>query len=718
MKHLLVFFSFLLVGSLSAQTVQKKQDGRIGPRLTRVLQTSAAQANSLLSKSVAVTADSVEMILQTDDAGQLAAQIQELGGNACVIDESTVVANVQWKAIGAVTELPQVRHAEAGRRMKLKNDKARADVGADKVHAGTDLETAFTGKGVVVGVIDTGFEYAHPAFSSRVKGYVTSTATAVSATKPYGASDYKNETHATHVTGIAAGEQVGSSPYKGMAPGADVIIAPSDLTDAAILRQAKAIKTYAEAAGQPWVINMSFGTALGAHDGMSVFDRAMDAMVTDGGFMVAAAGNEAEYVAHAHHVFTTKGEKVYVAYYVGSDKRQATEVWNAKTNGSSTLSIRPAIWYSGKIYVATDAQIATMESKGRFDFYDAVQSYNNRQLLYYESYFPYVFSAMSASLPSSATSRNVTYLLEISGEVGDEFHAWIDTDYYYSLFLSSAISGFTGKQIKGDNQYLVCEGGACIDRAVTVAAYTTRNTWTDLSGYTYKEYSTLLPLNDISYFSNYGPYLGTEPKPAVAAPGSFLISSVSKLATSFEPSKMAGVVETSNGLFYYDSEAGTSMSCPVVTGVIALWLEAFPEMTYEQLMQIIRTTSRRDTFTGEGDDTGWDSRWGYGKVDAYAGLKKALELKRQSGVSQTVSDAIPFTFSKGGDAWRVLFHGEESHATVRLLSADGKVVRQIALSDLHGGEDCEVSVAGVPAGVYFLHVSAASGSATKKVLVK
>lgn len=73
MKHLLVSFSFLMVCSLSAQTVQKKQDGRIGPRLTRVLQTSAAQANSSLSKSVAVTADSVEMILQTDDARQLAA---------------------------------------------------------------------------------------------------------------------------------------------------------------------------------------------------------------------------------------------------------------------------------------------------------------------------------------------------------------------------------------------------------------------------------------------------------------------------------------------------------------------------------------------------------------------------------------------------------------------------------------------------------------------
>ena len=718
MKHLLVSFSFLLVGSLSAQTVQKKQDGRIGPRLTRVLQTSAAQANSSLSKSVAVTADSVEMILQTDDAGQLAAQIQELGGNACVIDESTVVANVQWKAIGAVTELPQVRHAEAGRRMKLKNDKARADVGVDKVHAGTDLETAFTGKGVVVGVIDTGFEYAHPAFSSRVKGYVTSTATAVSATQPYGASDYKNETHATHVTGIATGEQVGDSPYKGMAPGADVILAPSDLSDAAILRQAKAIKTYAEAAGQPWVINMSFGTALGAHDGMSTFDRAMDAMVTDGGFMVAAAGNEADYVAHAQHTFTANGEKVYIAYYVGSDKQQATEVWNTKTNGSSTLSIRPAIWYSGKIYVATDAQIATMENKGRFDLYDAVQTYNNRQMLYYECYFPYVFSAMSASLPSSATSSNVTYLLEVKGNAGDTFHAWADTDYYYGEFRSSAISGFTGKQIKGDNQYLVCEAGACIDRAIAVAAYNTRNTWTDLSGYTERRFASTLPLNEISYFSNYGPYLGPEPKPAVAAPGSVLISSVSKLATDFEPTNMLGVVETSNGLFYYDWEAGTSMACPVVTGVIALWLEAFPEMTYEQLMQILQTTSRRDTYTGEGDATGWDSRWGYGKVDAYAGLKKALELKRQSGISQTAADVAPFTFSKGENAWRILFHSDEACATVRLLSADGKVVKQTSLSDLHSGADCEVSVAGVPAGVYFLHVSAASGSATKKVLVK
>ena len=318
-----------------------------------------------------------------------------------------------------------------------------------------------------------------------------------------------------------------------------------------------------------------------------------------------------------------------------------------------------------------------MENKGRFDLYDAVQTYNNRQMLYYECYFPYVFSAMSASLPSSATSSNVTYLLEVKGNAGDAFHAWADTDYYYGEFRSSAISGFTGKQIKGDNQYLVCEAGACIDRAIAVAAYNTRNTWTDLSGYTERRYASALPLNEISYFSNYGPYLGSEPKPAVAAPGSVLISSVSKLATDFEPTNMLGVVETS-----------------------------------------IRTTSRRDTFTGEGDDTGWDSRWGYGKVDAYAGLKKALELKRQSGVSQTVSDAIPFTFSKGEDAWRVLFHGEESHATVRLLSADGKVVRQTAFSNLHSGEDCEVSVAGVPAGVYFLHVSAASGTVTQKVMVK
>ncbi|MGM9693501.1 MAG: S8 family peptidase [Alloprevotella sp.] len=717
MKHIITSFAFLLTCTLSAQTLDKAQDGRIGPRLTRVLKTSA-EAKSSLSKSVAVTADSVEMILQTDDAARLAAQIQELGGNACVIDERTVVANVQWKTVGEVVELPEVRHAEAGRRMKLKNDKARADVGADKVHAGTDLESGFTGKGVVVGVIDCGFEYAHPAFSSRVKGYVTSTATAVSATKPYGTSDYKNETHATHVTGIAVGEQVGDSPYKGMAPGADVILAPSDLSDAAILRQAKAIKTYAEAMGQPWVINMSFGTALGAHDGTSSFDRAMDAMVTDGGFMVAAAGNEADYVAHAQHVFTANGEKVYIAYNPGSDKQQATEVWNAKTDGSSTLSIRPAIWYSGKIYVATDAQIATMGSKGKFDFYDQVQSYNNRQLLYYESYFPYVFSAMSASLPSGATSSNVTYLLEVSGNAGDAFHAWIDTDYYYTEFRSSSISGFTGKQIKGDNKYLVCEGGACIDRAVAVAAYNTRNTWTDLSGYTERGYASSFPLNDISYFSNYGPYLGSEPKPAVAAPGSFLISSVSKLANGFDPTGMAGVVNTSNGSFYYDAELGTSMSCPVVTGVVALWLEAYPEMTYEQLMDIIRTTSRRDTYTGEGDATGWDNRWGYGKVDAYVGLKKALELKRQSGISQAVAPSGAFTFSKEGNAWRILFHDDEAHATVRLLSADGKVVKQTSLSDLHSGADCEVSVAGVPAGVYFLHVSADSGTMTQKVMVK
>ena len=39
--------------------------------------------------------------------------------------------------------------------------------------------------------------------------------------------------------------------------------------------------------------------------------------------------------------------------------------------------------------------------------------------------------------------------------------------------------------------------------------------------------------------------------------------------------------------------SGTSMSSPAVAGTIALWLQARPDLTPEDVMGVIRRTSRR-----------------------------------------------------------------------------------------------------------------------------
>lgn len=43
-------------------------------------------------------------------------------------------------------------------------DMARNNLGIDMIHAGLHLPQGYDGSGVVVGIIDGGFEYTHPAF--------------------------------------------------------------------------------------------------------------------------------------------------------------------------------------------------------------------------------------------------------------------------------------------------------------------------------------------------------------------------------------------------------------------------------------------------------------------------------------------------------------------------------------------------------------------------
>jgi len=79
-----------------------------------------------------------------------------------------------------------------------------------------------------------------------------------------------------------------------------------------------------------------------------------------------------------------------------------------------------------------------------------------------------------------------------------------------------------------------------------------------------------------------------------------------------------------------DSGPGTSFSAPVVTGVIALMLEARPDLTWRDVQGILATTSQRrddpkDTSGKENAVGIWHSNWyGFGVVDAKTAVDRAL----------------------------------------------------------------------------------------------
>jgi subtilisin family serine protease len=122
--------------------------------------------------------------------------------------------------------------------------------------------------------------------------------------------------------------------------------------------------------------------------------------------------------------------------------------------------------------------------------------------------------------------------------------------------------------------------------------------------------------------SSIGPTLDGLIKPDVMAPGQNIISSYSSYYLENHP--QAGDITWDvehfqyNGRTYpWNSNSGTSMACPVVAGVVALWLQACPTLTPDDVLHIIATTSTHPDATL----TYPNNEYGYGQIDAAAGLR-------------------------------------------------------------------------------------------------
>lgn len=195
------------------------------------------------------------------------------------------------------------------------------------------------GRGVVLGVIDWGFDFAHPAFRdaagrSRIaalwdqrggpssRGHLgygrvhwrAGIDRALASGRPYAALGYHpgdadrgDGAHGTHVADIAGGSR--RADGGGVAPQADLVfvhLATAPLTGLANLgdsvRLLEAVDFVARVAGgRPLVINLSVGRHAGPHTGLTPVEQALDRFLeaAPGRMIVQSAGNYAQAGAHA-----------------------------------------------------------------------------------------------------------------------------------------------------------------------------------------------------------------------------------------------------------------------------------------------------------------------------------------------------------------------------------------------------------------------------------
>ena len=135
--------------------------------------------------------------------------------------------------------------------------------------------------------------------------------------------------------------------------------------------------------------------------------------------------------------------------------------------------------------------------------------------------------------------------------------------------------------------------------------------------------------------------------------------------------------------------SGTSMSSPVVTGVVALWLQADPTLTPDRIKEVMAATSKHP----DPNLTYPNNIYGRGEIDAYAGLLKILET----------TSVIPTLDTKQAD---ITLSGRTLHiqgvhvANVTVYSLTGQVMMQITTTD------GTVQLPQLPSAVYAVQVNA------------
>jgi len=427
------------------------------------------------------------------------------------------------------------------------------------------------------------------------------------------------------------------------------------------------------------VVNQSFGEIIGSHDGLSPYDQFINDMATakPGRALVYAAGNFGNRRVHAQYTFTEDTQVALATDVSGS----IIDIWRTETDGQKHLSV--------KLYMITDDGIKECPTDGYLSH--EVCDYNHKEHIYYEG--------------DDDDDEDGRPLIVISGKKGDHINAWTDQN---SDFSSIKIDELGLTTIGGDSEMSLGDSGHCAANAFSVANYTTRGTIIDGTGSQYVPNDT--EVGQLAKASSKGPTTNSAiRKPDVAAPGT-LIYSASDLMSYDGPYE--GEKVTINGVeYFYQFMNGTSQAAPMLTGSIALWLQANPNLTCEQLHEIVNNTSRHDQFTG---DEEWSPLWGYGKLDTYAGLKMALQMAGQTGIPSVYGTEQPVSLKKQSDAWQLLFNNDEPHADITVYDNQGRICQSLHLTQLHRAQEVTVPLRSLLPGVYVIKITTAKSKIVRK----
>ncbi len=522
------------------------------------------------------------------------------------------------------------------------SDTARYMSNVEPVHLGEGLEGPYTGEGVIVGIIDCGFDFSHINFlnqngTSRVKAVylpldTTSTPPIVNLVRLPGSAyetpseiaslttDDNASTHGTLTAGLAAGGYRDNGWY-GMAPEADIVMCgmpEGELNDVRVANCISYIMDYARRKMKPCVISMSLCSNVGSHDGTSYLNRLCEQVTGAGRIIVASAGNDGAYNVTAHRSIANSNDTVFTLLNGFRGATEYTGYVNARSNAKKPFNTRlivvntitgEVLYRSRAIGATSTGVVANLSTET-----DTVLA------RYFTGDVEIIGSIESNGKPNSMSRLN---MLAKSNSYCLGFQYFSPSTNELAIFTSKYAYidsyGFSWA-LKGSSVGSISDI-ATTDSVISVGSYNSRQTVPLRDGSTYFRPNS--KPGYLSSFSSFGPDENGISRPDICAPGSVLVSSANRYFVNppnlqyWQPSAWVNGVE-----YTYSPDLGTSMSAPIVAGTIALWLQANPSLSVNDVRDILKYSARQDEYVKPADR----QRWGAGKLDAYAGLLHVLKL--------------------------------------------------------------------------------------------